>query len=666
MPKHLIPSAARTHFAEDFAVDVANSSVYAFVGYSRPRANVPDIDQTGWETLTEPYKNMLYGKRVTESDVRLMVRYIPWEINTVYDEYDDREDLDDLDYYVVVEEGTYFHYWKCISNSQGANSTSVPVFSDLNEDDVFYQVADGYVWKYICTVDEIVYNRHLTGLYSPIEANTTVSEAAAQGSIDHIAVDTAGEGYDNHLSGTFGVADIRVNGNTLTYGIGSNSSASFVNSYYTDCYCYISTGAGAGQYKRISNSYANANGRFIVVESTFSVPPTATSEFEINPRVLILGLGDITNAAARAIINTVGNTVHYVEMLSRGRGYRDAVANVIYSPVVDVSTEAELRPIIPPYGGHGYSAAQELRATRVSVMCRISNTEFDTIPATNKFQQIGLVRNPVFQDVTVNLSNVTGTFVSSENVFSVTTRYVSGANATIDSASMIFANTDVIEADDILIITNADEDSYLYTTVFEVTNSTVAVMSSDVSFSGNAIVYRVDVLASAQVSDIIDANTVVVSNLVHQYFATDDVVIGESSGARGIITTVVRQDVTKGFNTFVGMTKIVCSPVTGTFQEDEQVFQGEALANACSNGYVHSSNTDSGTTTMYVTDRFGQFDNVSIASITGANSGAVANNLVLYDSEVQHGSGTFLHLENVSEVDRANNQAEEINVILAF
>lgn len=667
MPRYLIPTESRVDLAREFVNSVAtDQDVYAWVGWSKPRTNTaPAITSTERELVVDVYRNMQFGKKIASTDVKLMVRNVPWEEGTVYSEYDDTDDLSDEDYFVVVEEGTYYHYWKCISNNRGAESTISPVFADLNPEDVSYQTADGYVWKYMCSVSDTVYNRHSTSLYAPIEANTTVEAAAVDG-IDHVAVDETGEGYDNHLTGTFAAADIRVGGNTITFGIGSNSVASFVNGYYINCVLYIATGTGAGQYKRVLSSHANSTGRYVVVNSAFTTSPVATSTFEINPRVLVTGTGNDEDCEARAVINTVGNAVHSVEILSKGSGFSDATAVVEYHSSVDVVTEAEVRPIISPYGGHGYDAAEELGAVWVSVACTLSNTESNTIPIDNGFQQLGLLKGPVFDGVTVNFSNVVGTFTSSESAVAFSGRLLTEGALVADNAWLTVASGELssrISVGDVLYFRSESANAQMLANVSSITNSTVAVLSSNSLFTGNATIWLANDYCRALVSNLVDANTVILDNVSRYCVATDATVVGVSSGARGTVTTVQRQGITKSFNTFVNLTKVSANVVSDTLDEDEQVYVGSNLASSIANGYVHSS-TGSPTANVYLTDVWGSLD--AGATLRGANSAAVVTVNESWLPELRQGSGEILHVENVTKVNRGGSQTEDINVILKF
>ena len=50
----------------------------------------------------------------------------------------------------------------------------------------------------------------------------------------------------------------------------------------------------------------------------------------------------------------------------------------------------------------------------------LANTENNTIMTTNIYQQIGLLNNPLFANVTINLSSSNGTFIAGEMIYSIT------------------------------------------------------------------------------------------------------------------------------------------------------------------------------------------------------------------------------------------------------
>ena len=165
--------------AKNFVESVENTanSYYVFVGL--PNATQVGFGRTSnWNTsVPNPVDNFtylshtgdvsLYGKKVSSSTVRRIIRRIDWARGTKYEMY--RHDysltspspissssrLYDANYYVM---NSQYKVYICIDNgSSGINTTGnasqdEPTFTDL-EPSKAGDSGDGYVWKYLFTVD---------------------------------------------------------------------------------------------------------------------------------------------------------------------------------------------------------------------------------------------------------------------------------------------------------------------------------------------------------------------------------------------------------------------------------------------------------------------------------------------------------------------------------
>jgi hypothetical protein len=403
--------------------ETANNIYYLFVSehVARDANTVPTPVDKIQTVLNDAYRNMVFGKKIRPSDASLAIRNVPYELNKVFAMYDDDVDLTEEDFYCIVDETSYFHVYKCLDNNLGANSTVEPQFAYVGgANNYVFQTADGYKWKYMYTVSDLTADYLSTEYYFPVVSNTTVEADAFRGAIDVISIDGEGKGYHNYLSGTFSGADIRVNGDNLLYKISGNN-ISYANGFYTGCLLYLATGTGAGQYQTITDYFSNGNGNFIEIANGFSSGPVNGTGYEITPEVIITGSGtDVVNAYARALINAnASNSVYRVEMLEIGANYSYATANVIANAVVSVENVALVRPIYGPHGGHGANSASELLSDVVVFATRYANSEANTILTTNKYQQIGLLKDPKFANVVIQLANATGTFLEGELVVAI-------------------------------------------------------------------------------------------------------------------------------------------------------------------------------------------------------------------------------------------------------
>lgn len=375
-------------------------------------------------TNIQPYRNMLFGKKISNTDVCAMIRYIPYE-SKVFDMYDHTDStLDTKDFYCTVEEGSYFHTYKCLDNNLGNTSTQEPTFSHISGSNTeVYQTSDGYKWKYMYSISNTIKNKFGTEDYIPVIANSDVVSSSKKGALNVIKVMDGGRGYSNYITGTFFSNNISINSNNTLYTI-SNSIFNSTLGHYNGCLIYLSSGTGAGGYRTISNSFSNANGNFIVIDQEFETKPTNGTEFQIYPKVTITSDGSQTiNAVSRALVNsTASNSIYRIEMLNSGKEYNTFFANIEVSNSVSSATQfkhASILPIYEPDNGHGTDPESELASKHICFSLDFANTESNTIVSTGSFKQIGVLKNPLFANVTLEIKNTNGTFTVGETLYKI-------------------------------------------------------------------------------------------------------------------------------------------------------------------------------------------------------------------------------------------------------
>jgi len=225
MADKLITNKFKTHVVQDFieTVKTPDATFYMFVG-DHISGNTTVIPNNSIQSTTiESFNNMIFAKQITNSDVAVMATRTNWTGSTVYTEYDHTDgDLDTKNYYVVVNESSFFHVYKCLSNSNGASSTIQPTFSDTAADDTYYETSDGYQWKYMYSVASATFNNFATTEFMPVFENANVTGNAVAGAIDTIKVTSSGSRYDNYFAGVFSTNDIKVS-STDTYLSGYSS-----------------------------------------------------------------------------------------------------------------------------------------------------------------------------------------------------------------------------------------------------------------------------------------------------------------------------------------------------------------------------------------------------------------------------------------------------------
>jgi hypothetical protein len=673
---HRLPYNYKTHVARQLLesiTEASNTEYYMFCAEHVERSNttltVPD--DTVKTIYIDSFRNMIFGKRVSNNDMSLMIRNIPYEANKVYTMYDDQDDdLYEQDFYCVVDEISFYHVFKCLDNNLGVNSTVEPQFVHVSGSNTsVYQTSDGYRWKYMYSIPATAMSKFSTEEYIPVVPNTVVSNNATAGSIDIIKITNEGKNYGNYVTGTFTASDVRYDGDSTLYRI-SNTSVNQTNGYYTNCLIYISSGTGSGQYKTVTNYYVDANGSFVVVNSSFSTAPTSGSEYEVYPKVNIVGDGgQTTNAVARALINSTStNSVYRVEMLNRGADYKYASATVLANSVVGVTSNAEVRPIYVPSGGHGKNQAEELACSKLAVSVNFSNSESNTIPTTNGFDKIGIIKNPLFANVNIEHSSTNGTFLASEVFHKITPVRINKNCATSSTSAAITCSdgdfVNQLSLGDWVYLKSSNGLAHQVATISSITNSSYINISSNALFTcTETIMYQANISSNGYIVSTPNATNILVTN-VHGQLFTNDIIIGYSTGATAVVNTISRSSVDKNFDTYVGMYKYIGTIVSGSFDADEYVYQGANLSSSFANGVLHSAVANGGTTTFYVSNVVGIFNTSN--TFTGANSGATASLSSLHVPEIVQGTGTVIYLENLDTVPRQNNQSETLKIILSF
>lgn len=395
-----------------------NNTHYIFVGKSLPYPNNDsplDIgDETPDVSFYDHYRDMIFGKKITNSDVSIMFERKDWQTNTIFEMY--RNDIDVSNTYVCVNTGSNIEVFKCLYNNSNNVSTVQPDLTLTSEDEEFFELSDGYVWKYLFSVPGADVSKFGSLTHLPFQENSNVSGNAINGSLTTILVNSGGSRYNSYSNGFF--QQSAVNGNTLLYAI--DSSASGNTDFYKNSAIKITDGTGSGQQRTITEYIVSGTQKRVLIDQEFDPLPDLTSKYEITPRVIITGDGK--NALARAIVNTTSNSIYSVEISNTGSGYSWADATVIANTgvVVDntaiIANSASLTVIIPPKGGHGSDQSFEVGANYVGISVKFSNTENGTIPTDNDFRKIGILKNPKFSNVQFTISNATGNFTLGETI----------------------------------------------------------------------------------------------------------------------------------------------------------------------------------------------------------------------------------------------------------
>lgn len=350
----LITDQFRINSASNFISSIENeeNSYYVFLGLPNPdkdlygRTSEWQVDNSGGvvpnpidnDDYRSHYKDtMLFGKKITSSNARRVVRRVDWVAGKKYDMYrhdyssinltsvTQKSRLYDSNFYVVNSE---YKVYICLYNgSSGTNPTGnasqdEPTFTDL-EPSRAGQSGDGYIWKYLFTI-------------SP-------SDIVKFDSTEYIALPS--------------------NWNT-------------------------STESQIVSVRENANSTENNNQlKIIYIQDGGSLYSTGSYTVDI--------LGDGVGAKAFIVVNNSGE-IESATVTEGGYGYSYGLVDLGSLQPANFSSpsrQAKLIPIIPPSLGHGYDIYKELGADRVLVYSRFDDSTLD-FPVDTKFCQIGILKNP--------------------------------------------------------------------------------------------------------------------------------------------------------------------------------------------------------------------------------------------------------------------------------
>lgn len=645
-----------------------NEFVYFFVS----NHDTPDPDQLFDEislTHISAYRNMIQGKRVSSEDLRLVTRNIPWESGKVFDMYDDQDDIENLylkDYYAVINAGSFSHVFKVLDNSNNAPSTTQPNFSHIvGSNTILYQTADGYRWKYLYSVDSEIVNNFATTSVFPLGSNTEVEEQAANGAIDIVFVANGGRGYDNYTFGTFGVSDIRIQGNNRLFGISSGANVSALSGFYTGCILYITSGNGIGEYREVSDYIVNNAGNFIVTNNAF-LSPENSSQYQINPKVAIQGDGlQTVNAIARALINALAsNAVYRVEMLNRGLDYFYTTANVVANSIVAVLQNAQVRPIYSPPGGHGANVCYELPHMGTCFHITLANSEGNTIITSGQYKSFGFIKNPTFSNVQISLANANGVFLGGETIYQFDPYKI--GTAILEGSNLFFTDSDIrtqFNSNTAIFLSAISTAQKAVAFLSEQVNTTYMIIDTISSIQGNC-----DVFVSPNTSynfNVINvgASVLFLSN-VTEPFDIDDFLIGEGSGAVAYVNSIIRNHEVKGFDTFIECFGFLSNGISGSFEQNETVNDDDLTKSGTLFAAIPKTlNGIANGVVVYTTNQVGIFGEGDV--IVGANTDATAEVTEVLRPEIDYGSGHLLYISNMDETIQRNvSQNEAFKIIL--
>lgn len=405
----------RYNMMRDFVGGFASNTYFVF-GSSLDTAPTL-IDSTASSRIF--LEKTIFGKKISgeNSDVYYMISRNLWQSGTVYDQYDDAADMSLLNYYVVIDpvsESGDYDVFKCISNNYGAVSTEKPQYNqDIELNHYVLYTADGYAWKYMYSVTSDDVTAYGTTSLFPVIPDSIVEADAVRG-INNIVVENPLDNY-GYVSQSGTIESVNSVSTTEGYYIIYVHVDSFnpIRGYYNGYTFYTTSSNGVVSRKYIIRDSGLRSGDqqpYVSVEGytigDITNPTSTTWNYSILPSVEIIGDG----TGASAIANMTDSRITSITMLNPGQGYTRALARITkptfgFNPEDSQSGDVTcvLRVVISPLGGHGSDPVMELISRNVLISAQFTVADGSTIPTTNSYSKIGIVKNPSFSTSNVSI-----------------------------------------------------------------------------------------------------------------------------------------------------------------------------------------------------------------------------------------------------------------------
>lgn len=389
-----------------FYDDIANNEFY-FAVSSIALTELTTVDAVNSQYSKNDFKeNILFGKKVFNSDIKYMIRFYPWQKDSVYTQYDDKVDLDGTNFYAVVEPNNNdsgdYRVYKCLNNNNGAPST-VPPNYNAETNQQLYLMPDGYLWKFMYYLTEQEFEAYnavgyvpLTGAFDVNPANTAITGSPVSSIFVENYIDN--NGYTHiESAAVFGPAQ---NDGTIVI---TSEGLSEISNYYSGMTLFVTIFGTEESYVYEIDTYlyesATGRGRFKVIGDPLGDGVINGSSAKIVPTIEINGDG----TGCQAIPRLEDGTIKTIEVIETGENYNSITATVVdpkfnFTPddPNSIDVRAVLRPILAPKGGHNYNLIDELHCRHVLMYAYITETDNNQIGKSNTYSAVGLIKNPTF------------------------------------------------------------------------------------------------------------------------------------------------------------------------------------------------------------------------------------------------------------------------------
>lgn len=204
---------------------------------------------------------------------------------------------------------------------------------------------------------------------------------SGSGQLEAIQISSPGVGYTYATIEIVGVQELLPGDPTSAFDFSTDSNDPGYVEGYDPASVVLNFGVGDIDTKQSNVELLAVEGSVPVVvveEGGFGYSSVATQ---------ITVTGDGTGMVCEPVI--VNGTITEINVTNPGAGY--TYANVA---ATGAGSGAVFRAIISPKGGHGKDAISELYASTIMLVNRLSNEKNQTVPISNDFRQISILKNP--------------------------------------------------------------------------------------------------------------------------------------------------------------------------------------------------------------------------------------------------------------------------------
>lgn len=186
-------------------------------------------------TFYDYWNNLVGIKKITSSDISLVIPRIDWTTGTVYTEYNqDTELFAKTDPESVVFDNKFYvrnnrdQVFKCLFNNNSSQSTVMPEINIGGQlpENPYIQLSDGYRWKYMYTIPAGLKEKFFTNQFMPIATEAMVTNSAVNGRLDIIKIIDNGAGYNaNANSNSYNILTVLGDGanSNITVRVATNA-----------------------------------------------------------------------------------------------------------------------------------------------------------------------------------------------------------------------------------------------------------------------------------------------------------------------------------------------------------------------------------------------------------------------------------------------------------